>query len=174
MKTIFILCTKQLFIQLGFRHKHSTTHTLIKICDQIQKAIDKGQLACGVFIDLQKAFDTVNHKILLSKLSYYGVRGNALDWFKSYLTMRTQHVTISGSTSENANIIHGVSQGSVLGPLLFLIYINDLHKAITRSTVHHFADDTNLLYSQTGENCRTDNCGVMKGIGLLKKASLPL
>ena len=132
--------------QFGFRHRHSTTHTLVKICDQIQKAIDKGQFACGVFIDLQKAFDTVNHKILLSKLSYYGVRSNALDWFESYLTMRTQYVTISGSTSEKANIIHGVPQGSVLGPLLFLIYINDLHKAIMHSTVHHFADDTNLLY----------------------------
>ena len=132
--------------QFGFRQNHSTNHTLVKISEQIQKAIDTGQFACGVFIDLQKAFDTVNHNILLGKLSYYGIRGVALHWFQSYLSMRNQHVNISGVLSQNSDICYGVPQGSVLGPLLFLIYINDLNKAIRFSAVHHFADDTNLLY----------------------------
>ena len=132
--------------QFGFRHKHSTSHTLVKISEQIQKAIDNGQVACGVFTDLQKAFDTVNHEILLGKLFYYGVHGIALDWFRSYLNLRKQHVVISGESSQNSDICYGVPQGSMLEPLLFLVYINDLNKAINVSAVHHFADDTNLLY----------------------------
>ena len=98
-----------------------------------------------MFVDLQKAFDTVNHNILLSKLNYYGIRGIANDWFSSYLSNRSQYVSIMGFDSSPKNINHGVPQGSVLGPLLFLIYINDLHHAIKHSKVYHFADDTNLL-----------------------------
>ena len=133
-------------LQFGFRHRHSTTHTLVKICDEIQKAVDTGNYACGVFIDLQKAFDTVNHEILIDKLHHYGIRGAPLNWFKSYLSMRNQFVNINNTYSSLRNISHGVPQGSVLGPLLFIIYINDLHQAIKFSKVHHFADDTNLLY----------------------------
>ena len=133
-------------LQFGFRHHHSTNHTLVKICDKIQKAIDRGTFACGVFIDLQKAFDTVNHSILIDKLHHCGIRGAPLAWFKSYLSNRTQFVNINNTHSTLKNISHGVPQGSVLGPLLFIIFINDLHKAIKYSNVHHFADDTNLLY----------------------------
>ena len=103
----------------------------------------------SVFVDLQKAFDTVNHKILLSKLEYYGIRGSINAWFKSYLYKRRQKVTINGFESEIKLLNHGVPQGSVLGPLLFLLYINDLHKSIHNSKVYHFADDTNLLRIST-------------------------
>ena len=87
----------------------------------------------------------LDHNTLLDKLAHYGVREIENNWFKTYLTNRKQHVTVSGQTSDNALIEFGVPQGSVLGPLLFLIYINDLNQAIKFSRVHHFADDTNLL-----------------------------
>ena len=133
-------------LQFGFREKHSTIHALIKITESIQEAIDNKNFACGVFIDLQKAFDTVNHSILLNKLEYYGIRGLSNKLFQSYLHNRKQYVKINGVKSALAKIIHGVPQGSILGPLLFLIYINDLNNAIEHSAVFHFADDTNLLY----------------------------
>ena len=132
-------------LQFGFRKKHSTNHTLIDITESIRKALDDKKFACGVFVDLQKAFDTVNHNILISKLEHYGVRGTANNWFASYLNNRSQYVSILGFDSTTKNISHGVPQGSVLGPLLFLLYINDLHVAIRYSKVYHFADDTNLL-----------------------------
>ena len=131
--------------QFGFRSKHSTNHALISITEDVRKALDKQNISCGVFIDLQKAFDTVNHAILLNKLDFYGIRGVANDWLRSYLTNRQQFTSIDGHESEKAHMPYGVPQGSVLGPLLFLIYINDLHNAIKYSTVRHFADDTNLL-----------------------------
>ena len=94
---------------------------------------------------MQKAFDTVDHQILLAKLHHYGIRGVSNDWFKSYLSNRNQYVSINGYESGLAAINCGVPQGSVLGALLFLSYINDLNQAIKFCKVHHFADDTNLL-----------------------------
>ena len=102
---------------------------------------------CGVFIDLQKAFDTVDHKILLDKLYHYRVRGQNHLWFESYLTDRKQKVKIASVDSRLMKISCGVPQGSILGPLLFLLYINDLRHATQKSLVHHFADDTNLIVS---------------------------
>ena len=93
----------------------------------------------------QKSFDSVNHDILLFKLEYYGVRNISKDWFFSYLNNRTQFVIINTERSSNTLITHGVPQGSVLGPLLFVLSINDIHKAITNGILRHFADDTNLL-----------------------------
>ena len=98
-----------------------------------------------MYIDLQKAFDTVKHSILINKLSYYGVRGIANNWFKTLLTNRQHFTSIEENSSDKITNTHGLPQGSVLGPLLFLIYINDLHKAIKNSDVYHYADDTNLL-----------------------------
>ena len=107
----------------------------------------KKMFSCGVFIDLEKAFDTVNHHILLSKLHHYGIRGVANKWFSSYLSNRYQKVSLNGESSTTLPVSCGVPQGSILGPLLFLIYINDMNTAMQFSTVYHFADDTNLLYS---------------------------
>ena len=132
-------------LQFGFRAKHSTNHALLNLTEMIRGALDNSNFGCGIFIDLQKAFDTVDHQILLKKLEYYGIRGLANKWFQSYLSNRQQFVCVNGFNSEKQVMKYGVPQGSVLGPLLFLIYINDLHKAIKHSTVHHFADDTNLL-----------------------------
>ena len=117
----------------------------MNITESIRSALDNRKVAGGVFVDLQKAFDTVNHEILIHKLNYYGIRGTVNNWFSSYLSSRTQYVSILGYKSNTLDVNHGVPQGSVLGPLLFLLYINDLHKAINYSKVYHFADDTNLL-----------------------------
>ena len=111
----------------------------------IQKALDDGQIACGIFIDLEKAFDTVSHDILLEKLDHYGVGGISNDWFRSYLSDRSQFVSINGFNSDYETIKYGVPQSSVLGPLLFLIFINDLNTAIKHSETFDFADNTCLL-----------------------------
>ena len=132
-------------MQFGFRQQYSTSHALVNITEIIRKALDDGNIGCGVFVDLQKAFDTVHHQILLAKLSHYGIRGVSNDWFKSYLSNRSQHVSINGYDFGLAAINWGVPLGSVLSPLLFLVYINDLNQAIKFFKVHHFADDVNLL-----------------------------
>ena len=131
--------------QFRFRYNHSTEHALIALTQEIQDACYKGTLACGVFLDFQKAFDSVNHDILLSKLDCYGVRNISNNWFSSYLNNRTQFVTINIERSPNTLVTHGVPQGSLMGPLLFLLFINDMHKTIADGTLRHFADDTNLL-----------------------------
>ena len=115
----------------------------MSIVENIQTQLDDGKYSAGVFVDLKKAFDTVDHNILLKKLDYYGVRGIANEWFASYLKNRKQLVSIGGHISSTQVIQTGVPQGSVLGPLLFLLYINDLNKSIK----NHFADDTNILLS---------------------------
>ncbi|XP_057308206.1 uncharacterized protein LOC130646085 [Hydractinia symbiolongicarpus] len=119
--------------QFGSRKNYPTCQSLMNISQKIMDALDKGNYACGVFIDLQKAFDTVDHEILLTKLHHLGIRGNALSLFRSYLIGRQQFVSLNGARSANNLTKHGVTQGSVLGPLLFLIYINDLNCAINYS-----------------------------------------
>ena len=133
--------------QFGFRKKYSTNHSLLSIIENIRDKLDNKTFSCGVFVDLEKAFDTVNHSILLKKLDHYGIRGQANKWFSSYFSRRQQKVSLNGVCSEYSKISCGVPQGSILGPLLFLLYINDMHSAMKHSLVHHFADDTNLLCS---------------------------
>ena len=105
--------------QFGFRANHSTIHAILLIVDKIQTAIENGKYSCGLFLDLSKAFDTVDHNILIHKLQNFGIRGPAIDWFKSYLSDRMQYVSIGGVKSDKISIKCGVPQGSVLGPLLF-------------------------------------------------------
>ena len=132
-------------LQFRFRQQCSASHVLINITENIRKALDDGNIGCGVFVDLQKAFDTVDHQILLAKLNHYGICGVSNDWFKSYLSNRNQYVSINGFDSGITTINCGVPQGSALGPLLFLLYLNDLNQAMKFCKVHHLADDTNLL-----------------------------
>ena len=131
-------------LQFGFRKKHSTNHALIDITETIRQALDNKKFACVFLLTFKKPFDTVKHDILIDKLEHYGIRGTANNWFASYLKNRSQFVSTLGFDSSTKPVAHGFPQGSVLGPLLFLIYINDLHSAIKSSKVYHFADDTNL------------------------------
>ena len=133
-------------LQFGFRSKHSTLRALISMTESIKKTIDDGMYGCGVLIDLQKAFDTVKQSILLEKIEHYGIRGTALSWFSSYLSDRKQYVSVNGHTSDHLKILCGVPQGSVLGPLFFLIYINDLPNVSKLLSFYLFADDTNIYY----------------------------
>ena len=113
--------------QFGFREKPSATQALLSLDTESSKhSLGNGKFGCGIFLDLQKAFDTVNHDILIKKLEHYGIRGNVLNWFKFYLGGRYRYVTVNGHSSDLLAISCGVSQDYVLGPLLFLIYVNDL------------------------------------------------
>ena len=122
-------------LQFGFRQKCSTNHALIQITESIHNSTENNEFGCGIFIDLKKAFDTVNHSILLSKLNHYGVRGKAYDWFQSYLSNREQFVCINGHKSDSLSITYGVPQGSILGPLLFLLCILMIYRTLRNCLV---------------------------------------
>ena len=133
--------------QYGFQRGKSTKHAILDLHTNIIKEVESREKSCSIFLDFAKVFDTVNHHILLEKLKYYGIRGLPLNWFKSYLSGIHQCVKINNAQSDNKAIVCGVPQGSVLGPLLFLIYINDIYKSAPKVCFHLFADDTCLFYS---------------------------
>jgi hypothetical protein len=140
--------------QFGFRKDHSTIHPLIHFVNNVSTALNKKHHVIAIFCDLRKAFDTVDHKILLQKLKKLGVGGVALEWFRHYLSDRKQFVFLNGKCSPLLNILLGVPQGSILGPLLFLIYINDLPAASSLLS-SLFADDTKLFASGPDINALT-------------------
>ena len=132
--------------QFGFRKEHSTEHAILQLTNQILQSFENNQFTIGVFIDLSKAFDTVDHKILLKKLSFYGVRNVNLKWFQSYLSNRKQFISSDQGNTDMEDITYGVPHGSILGPLLFLIFVNDFKNSTALDPIM-FADDTNLFRS---------------------------
>lgn len=142
--------------QFGFLPGRSTTHAILHFTCKVMEAFENNQYASGIFLDLSKAFDTLDHNILLDKLNHYGIRGTVLQWFKSYLADRHQFVVINNINSVSKPIKCGVPQGSILGPLLFIIYVNDLYRASNKFHIISYADDTNLFFSSNDINFLLD------------------
>ena len=154
-------------LQFGFRNNHSTTMALIEIIDNIRENLDHGTSVLGIFLDLSKAFDLVNHDKLLYKLSHYGIRGSTLGWFRSYLSERKQITFVNGVMSDPLPVNIGVPQGSVLGPLLFLIYVNDIGVVLEKNAIRLFADDTNIFI--TGRDLQDIKIKAQHSLDLLFK-----
>ena len=148
--------------QYGFRTLHSTELAALELTDRINENLDKGELPLAIYLDLSKAFDTLDHEILLEKLKYYGIIGNNLEWFSSYLRNRLQYVCLNDTNSSMLNITTGVPQGSILGPLLFLIYMNDISEATEIFHSILYADDTTLTERLSSFNIVIDGNEINK------------
>ena len=151
-----LLCSDQ----FGFRKNKSTLHAVADLVNRILTALDKKEKCTGVFCDLSKAFDCVDHQLLLQKLKNHGITGIPKNWFESYLTNRTQRVQINSNnvtfSSSQGKINFGVPQGSILGPILFIIYVNDLTQHITSAKSTIFADDTSLIITHESKESLHD------------------
>ena len=131
----------------GFQKGKPTEHVILDLCSNIIQVIEKQEEPCTIFLYISKAFGTVDHEILLAKLQYYEIRGTTLKWFESYLHNSQQFVKLNQDISDQKTISCGVPQGRVLGPLLFLITINDIYLSAPEISFHLFADDTCLFYA---------------------------
>ena len=131
--------------QFGFRKGHSTSHAIITLVEKVSKALDTGKIVVGVYLDIRKAFDCVRHSTLLDKLHKIGIRGNLFCLIKSYLMSRTQYVHYNGCNSSTKSIEYGVPQGSILGPLFFILFMNDFSRASQLLFSILFADDTSVF-----------------------------
>ena len=143
--------------QYGFRKRHSTEFAALELVDKLLNMMDKGQVPLGIFLDLSKAFDTLDHNILIKKLEFYGVSDGPGKLLESYLSNRKQFVVFDDINSQVLDIKTGVPQGSILGPLLFLIYINDIVKSSNFFKFILFADDTTLFAPINTSNKETAN-----------------
>ena len=146
LKTNNILCRTQ----FGFQQNSSTGDAMLEFLDYVYNSLNEGKIIMPIYLDFSKAFDTVDHDILLSKLDHYGIRGIALGWFKSYLSDRKQYVAINDKMSSTRSVNMGVPQGSILGPCLFLLYVNDMYKSSNLDFIH-FADDTTIVATDESE-----------------------
>ena len=134
-------------LQSAFRSGHSTETVLIRLTDQILKNMDDDEVTGLVFIDFRKAFDVIDNELLLKKLSIYGANLSSFAWFKSYLSVRKQFISLGKTTSKQLTVKQGVPQGSILGPVLFLLFVNDMPLHVQKSTTDIYADDTTLSLS---------------------------
>ena len=131
--------------QFGFQTSHRTEHAILLLVNQLYPSFEESKFMLGIFIDLSKVFDRVDHKILTKKLQLYGIKDCSLRWFESYLSNKKQFITYGDKQTNIENITCGVPQGSILGLLLFLIFVNNLHKVTKYLNPIMFADDTNLF-----------------------------
>ena len=132
--------------KFGFQKGHSPEHAILQLVEQINQSFEKNEFNLGVFVDLSKAFDAVDHQILLKKIEYYGIAGNNRRCFENYLKDRQQFISLENNFTKRVTVTCGVPQGSILGPLLLLLYVNDLYHASKVLNPIMFVDDTNLFF----------------------------
>ena len=138
-----LLCSQQ----HGFRPKHSTSTAIINLTDDLVCVIDKCYVVGLISLDLEKAFDLISHDLLLKKLRYFGFDESVINWFRNYLSQRRQITTVNGNESQSSFVQNGVPQGSILGPLLFIMFLNDLTKVVEKCSMSLYADDTCVYYA---------------------------